>query len=138
VTGFRVERDDASAAFFDAAATGVLLLRRCPVCGETFTSSRPRCAHTDDLEWVPAAGTGALVTWAVDHAPPLDPVLAAPDGLTSVFGIVELDEGPWIQVAIVGTDPAGLREGTPMRVEFVRPGEGETIPVFTPVESRPA
>ena len=132
MSGFRIERDDASAAFFDAAARGVLLLRRCPGCGAVYAPNRQRCRDRDDLEWAEASGEGVLVTWAVDHQDPLDPSLAGPDGHTSVFGFVELAEGPWLQVPIVDTDPAGMRAGMPMVVRFLRPGGSEAIPVAAP------
>jgi uncharacterized OB-fold protein len=131
VNGFRVERDDASAVFFNAAADGVLLIRRCPVCGTRYPPQQLRCADSDELEWTPSAGTGVLVSWAVDHAPPLDAALASPDGVTSVFGLVELDEGPWVQVPLVATEPTLLREGMALQVTFIRPGEGEPVPAFT-------
>jgi len=129
VSGFTVERDDASAPFFDAAAEGTLLIRRCPSCGTHYAPQQPRCADGTELEWVPASGRGTLVTWAVDHAPALDPLLASSDG-TSTFGLVELDEGPWLQVPIVDTASGRLAEGRAVSVRFVRPGDGEAIPVF--------
>jgi uncharacterized OB-fold protein len=133
VTGFAVERDEASTALFDAAAEGVLLIRRCPVCGSTYPPYQRRCVDSNQLEWLPASGTAALITWAVEHAPPLDPALAGPDGDTSTFGLVELEEGPWLQVPLVGIGARSLKEGMPMRLEFIRPGDGEAIPAFTPL-----
>jgi uncharacterized protein len=131
VSEFTVERDDASAPFFDAAANGTLLVRHCPACGATYQPQQPRCADGTELEWVPASGRGTLVAWAVDHSPALDPALASSDGW-SVFGLVELDEGPWLQVPIVDVDPATLVAGRTMHVRFVRPGTGEAIPAFSP------
>lgn len=132
MTGFRVVRDEASAAFYDAAAAGTLLIRRCRTCGTLHPPQQRRCSDSEDLEWVEASGTAAVVSWAVDHVPPPDPVFAAGDGFTSIFGWVELDEGPWMQVAIVDADPETLRAGTRLHVRFVRPGDGEAIPVFAP------
>jgi len=129
---FSVARDDASAAFFDAAARGTLLVRRCRVCGRYLAPHHQRCAEGDTLEWVASSGRGRLVTWAVDHGTPLDAALATPDGRGCAFGYVELDEGPWLQVAIVDADPDGLTEGAAMVVRFVRLGEGEPVPVATP------
>jgi uncharacterized OB-fold protein len=131
VSGFQVTRDDASAPFFDAAAEGTLLIRRCPVCGTSYPPQTSRCADSDQLEWVPASGSAVLVSWAVDHAAPLDPVLASPGGGTSTYGFVELSEGPWLEVPIVGVASGDLNVGVAMRVEFVRPGEGEAVPAFT-------
>jgi hypothetical protein len=131
VSGFAIERDDASAPFFDAAAEGTLLIRRCPVCGTAYPPNRTRCADSDELEWVAAGGSAVLVSWAIDHAAPLDPALASPAASTSTYGLVELDEGPWLQVPIVGVAPDDLAEGIAMRVQFVRPGDGEAMPAFT-------
>jgi uncharacterized OB-fold protein len=131
MSGYSVERDAASGPFFDATGQGRLLIRRCPVCGTAYPPHQRRCHDSDQLDWVAASGNGVLVTWAVDHAPPLDAVLASPDGVTSTFGLVELDEGPWWQVPIVGVDPASLHEGIAMTVTFVRPGEGEALAAFT-------
>lgn len=133
MTGFRVERDEASAAFFDAAMAGTLLIRRCGTCATLYPPHQRRCHDSEELEWVEASGAAAVVSWAVDHVPPPDRVFAAAGGATSVFGWVELDEGPWMQVAIVDADPEHLHEGTRLQVRFVRPGDGEAIPVFAPV-----
>ena len=130
---FSVARDERSAPFFDAAADGVLLVRRCPNGGRTFAPHVHACVeHGAECEWVPAKGTATLVTWSVDPSPPLDPALATPDGTASIVGMVELAEVPWMYAALVGVDAASLAEGTSLEVRFVRPGGGEAVPVFTP------
>ena len=128
---FTVIRDERSAPFFDAAAEGRLMIRRCPVCGTAYPPQARRCSDSDELEWMVSTGESTLVTWAVDHDPPLDATLASPDGVTSVFGIIELTEGPWMQVPIIDPAPGSLSEGMAMRVQFIRPGGGEAIPAFT-------
>lgn len=132
MSGFRLERDDASGPFFDAARRGTLAIRRCPVCGTLYPPQQRRCGDSDELEWVDASGNALLITWAVEHAPPLDASLASPPGTTSTFGMVELEEGPWMTVPIVDHDPAVLAEGLAMRVRFVAPGDGEPLAAFTP------
>ena len=130
---FSVARDERSALFFDAAADGVLLVRHCPIGGRTFAPHVHACVeHGVECEWVPAKGTATLVTWSIDPSPPLDPALATPAGDSSIVGMVELAEGPWMYASIVGVDPASLEEGTPLEVAFVRPGNGEAVPVFAP------
>jgi uncharacterized OB-fold protein len=131
MTNFKVERDEVSAPFFDAAAAGVLMIRRCPVCGSAYPPYQRRCSDGSELEWEPASGRATLVSWAVDHAPALDPALAGPDDSSSLFGLVELEEGPWLQVPLVGVEGGLLREGIAMRLKFIRPGNGEAIPAFT-------
>jgi uncharacterized protein len=135
MTGFSVSRDEASTPFFDGTARGQLLIRRCRACGTAYPPQQRRCPDGSDLAWEESSGLGVLITWAVDHSPPLDPLLASPDGRTSTYGIVELSEGPWLQVPIVRANPDDLAEGLAMRVDWIRPGDGECLPAFTPVGS---
>jgi uncharacterized OB-fold protein len=124
-----VVRDEASAPFFDAAAEGRLLIRRCAACGhwiapyQRMGASLDRCpaCTSDRLEWAAAAGTGILVTWTVVHG--------RTGGAERTVGVVELAEGPWL-TAPLDADPAGLVAGTEMAVGFERPGGGEPVPVF--------
>ena len=92
------------------------------------SSARP--AHA--LTWAPVAGTATLVTWAVDDGTSTAPELANATGDGEVIGIVELDEGLWLNTALPGVDAAALRDGLPMRVEFLPLGGGEPVPVFVP------
>lgn len=130
-----VTRDADSAAFFDSAARGELLIKRCPndatVLGPQARTC-PSCASTN-LEPFVARGVGRLVSWAVVHRSPL-PALAG--AVPYVTAIVELAEGPWLSVRLIGADPAALRVGDEVGVDFVRSGEetepGEVLPVFRP------
>jgi uncharacterized OB-fold protein len=125
-----IHRDAASAAFFDGTARGELLLRRCVTCGhasEPATETCPACTGRE-LAWHPAAGTGVLVSWAVVHARSADgPVRTA-------VGLVELDEGPWLEMQVVGVDPDRLVPRARIRVEFERPEGGEALPVARPAD----
>ncbi|MPY56517.1 Zn-ribbon domain-containing OB-fold protein [Streptomyces spongiae] len=117
-----ISRDERSAAFFDAAAQGTLLLRWSPATGAYL----PPTAHIDPsaplspLEWRPVAGTGEIVTWTV--LPPGGDVVA----------LVELAEGPWLTVAVRGVAPTALHEGYQVRIGFERPEGGEAVPVALP------
>lgn len=129
-----VERDEASAPFFDAARQGTLLIRRCPSCERWYAPHLGWCTSCagSRLEWQPAAGTAQLVSWGVAHA-------RRPDGGAAtvpvrVLGLVELDEGPWLHTVLRVADPGKLRRGTPLHVEFAHPEDGEPVPVFVPIE----
>lgn len=133
----RVERDEASAAFYAAAARGELLMQRGP--SGTVLPPEARTDPTDgspDLEPVAVSGDGVLVSWAVVHRAPL-PALA--DAVPYVSAVVELAEGPWVIVRLVGAT-GSLRAGDPVRARFVPSGgsddPGETLPVFEQVEPR--
>ena len=130
MTAFAVRRDEESAPFFDAAARHELLIRRCERCGRAYPPYQHGCPDGGALAWTPAAGTGTLVTWAVEHGAVADPALAAAAD-TSVLSLVELAEGPWLYAALVDVDPATLREGAAVVVRFVQPGDGELVPTFT-------
>ena len=129
-------RDEETAAFFDAAAAGALVVQQCAGCGERqfpspFTAGTARCHHcaSGGLSWVPVAGTGALVTWTLQQGRP------APDGTpapVAVLAVVELDEGPWVHTQLRDVDPVALHAGDRFAVEFEQPEGGEPLPVFRP------
>jgi len=132
VSDFRIERDEASAAFFDAARDGRLVIRRCPTCGHLYPPNQMSCPDGGALEWVDAAGAATLITWSVDHGARISPELTSATGDGEVIAIVELTEGPWLHTAVPGVDPAALVAGMPMRVEFRDLGGGEPVPTFVP------
>jgi uncharacterized OB-fold protein len=131
-----VVRDEASAAFFDAAARGELLVKRGPSGTVLAPEARtdPTTGSSDLQPWV-AGGEGTLVSWAVVHRAPL-PALAA--SVPYVSAIVELAEGPWLMVRLLVDDPEKLSVGDPVRVRYLRSGgdesegeqAGEVLPVF--------
>jgi uncharacterized protein len=129
---FRVERDDASAPYFDAAREGRLVVRSCATCGRLFPPSLRECPDGHALTWEPVEGTATLVTWAVDDGTSTAPELANATGDGEVIGIVELTEGLWLNTALPGVDASALRDGLPMRVDFPTLGGGEPVPVFVP------
>ncbi|WP_433502166.1 Zn-ribbon domain-containing OB-fold protein [Pseudonocardia halophobica] len=125
-----IHRDAASAAFFDGTSRGELLLRRCTTCGhasEPATETCPACTGRE-LDWEPAAGTGVLVSWAVVHTRSQESTVRTP------VGLVELDEGPWLEMQVVGIDPDRLVPQLRIHVGFERPEGGETLPVARPVD----
>lgn len=123
-----VTRDAETATFLDGTAVGEFRLRRSLVSGE-FLAPQVYADSTGstDLEWVPAVGTGRVVSWAVHHGRPVDGI----QPVESIICIVELDEGPWWWTELLDADPADVHEGLPVRVDFVRPdGSDEVLPVF--------
>jgi uncharacterized protein len=126
--------DEASRPFFAAARRGVLALRRCRACG-TFMSPtgglgtplRPRCVacFSAELEWAPAAGRGALYSFAIQHQV-YDPAFDVPYNLA----VVELDEGVRLTTSVVGCANDQLWIGMPLEVTFERVSEEVSIPKF--------
>ena len=125
---FAVQRDAATADFFDGTARGEFLLVR-----DTRTDAvlAPQFDTTVDPQRyvrVPATGTGTVVSWAVVHQ-------RKADGSTrrTAVGIVELDEGPWWWTSITGGEPEDHLMGRRVKVAFEKAGD-ETIPYFTAIE----
>ncbi|MEO5901731.1 MAG: OB-fold domain-containing protein [Ilumatobacteraceae bacterium] len=131
-TAFHIERDEASAAYFDGARAGQLLIRSCAACGRLFPPQQRRCPDGTELAWFPVDGAATLITWAVDRAAPASPALLNATGDGSVIGIVELAEGPWLNTALPGVDATMLAPGMAMQVSFLQLGDGEPVPVFVP------
>jgi uncharacterized OB-fold protein len=123
-----VRRDPTTAEFFDGTAVGEFRLKRSRATGEVLA---PQClvdsTGQTDLEWIVAAGTGRVVTWAVSYGKPKDGVQLA----SAVVAIVQLDEGPWWWCELLDADPERMRPDLPVEVAFVRPeGSEETVPTF--------
>ncbi len=130
-----ISRDERSAAFFDAAASGTLLIKRCRACGSWLgpeAGSCPDCGATGDAgpSWQPASGRGTLISWAVVPPGPAPPGTAAAGTPPAVLALVELEEGPWLRTRLGTGDPARLRAGDPVRAHFAHPPAGESYPYF--------
>jgi uncharacterized protein len=121
-----VDRDQATAEFFDAAADGRFLLRRCPD-GHHSEPAAAQCTTCGAAlrAWVPADGGASLVSWTIVWNK------EGPGGerVACVLVIAEFDEGPWWWSCLEGAEPAALAVGTRLRIAF-RDGGGETVPVF--------
>jgi len=125
---FPVRRDAETAEFFDGTARGELLLVRERATGRILDPKFDVSGDPGAYERVPAAGTGAIVSWSVVHGRGQD---GAPT--KTVVGIIELDEGPWWWAEIAGADPDADLMGAQVRAGFVATGPGErdeVIPVF--------
>ncbi|MGW7515238.1 Zn-ribbon domain-containing OB-fold protein [Streptomyces sp. NPDC054796] len=140
------EADAFTRTYWDAAAEGRLLVRRCRAdgCGAAHHYPRefcPRC-WSEDVVWEEASGRGTLYTWSVVHLNDLPPFAAR---VPYVAAVVDLAEGPRMMTEVVGCEEGALRVGMALRVAFRTEGdpeEGEggasgtavSVPVFTPLE----
>lgn len=122
--------DELSRTYWEAAATGRLLLQRCRACGAHQHYPRGHCVRcfAPDPEWVEAAGSGRLHTFSVVRRTS-DPSFA--DDLPYVFGIVELDEGPRLAVNVVDTPLEELACDLPVRIVFTPARNGIALPNAT-------
>ncbi|MBT2505419.1 Zn-ribbon domain-containing OB-fold protein [Streptomyces sp. ISL-98] len=125
--------------YWEAAAQGRLLVRRCGACGEAHHYPRefcPRC-WSDDVEWEQATGRATLYTWSVVHRNDLPPFGARTPYTAAV---VDLAEGPRMMTEIVDCAEGELRIGMELEVAFREGGDavetdGCAVPVFRPAAS---
>ncbi|GMV54621.1 MAG: hypothetical protein AMXMBFR6_04260 [Betaproteobacteria bacterium] len=110
--------------YWQAAAKGKLMVKRCRDCGEYHHYPRSICPHcfSDNTEWCEARGTGTIYTYSVLWRTPAPYAIA----------YVTLDEGVSMMTNIVDCDLKGIRIGQKVRVTFKPTDGGPPMPMFTP------
>ena len=110
--------------FFDAAAAGKLLIKKCNSCAKVHFYPRALCPHcfSDKTEWLEAKGTGTVYTFSV--------LRAVQDPYCICY--VTLDEGVTMLANLVDCDFDKVKVGMKVRTVF-KPSEGGTpVPMFAP------
>lgn len=126
-----VERDDASADFFQAAEREQLQMKRgsSGVVLPPYARVNPGNGE-EQLHPLIVSGDGTLVSWSVVRQAP-HPALA--EAVPYISAVIELVEGPWLIVRLLAT-AARPSIGAPVRARFERTGSeshyGEVVPVF--------
>lgn len=116
-----------SRPYWEAAATGQLVLQQCTACGTVRHYPRLLCdlCYSDAVTWQPASGAGRVHSWTVAHHA-FHPGFAAE--LPYVLVTVDLDAGVRALGRWQGVTPA---IGQPVQGRFV-PREGTADLVFEP------
>ena len=128
--------DGASAAYWEAAANGTLLVQECPTCGHRQLYPRALCTSCGgDPEWITASGRGTVHTFTVIRQMGMR---GFREELPYVVAMVELEEGPLMMGNVTGCDPDLVRIGMPVEVYFVRAEEAIGIPLWRPAGGRTA
>ena len=124
--------DSVSAAFFDGARDGRLMLQHCTSCGGWSFPVRERCPHcfAGNLGWRAASGRGTLYTFAIMHQV-MNPGFA--DSVPYNVAQVDLEEGVRMVSNVVGVANDALRIGMKLEVCFENVGDGVCVPKFRPV-----
>ena len=117
--------------YWDGLNAHRLCLQRCADCGRVRHYPRPVCdaCYSMSVEWIDATGRGRVHSWTTTHHafhPGFKP------DLPYTLLTVDLDEGVRMNAQLRGLDPAELRAGLPMRVDFEQMTDGVTLPVFVP------
>lgn len=117
-----VIEDSSTLPYWQAAASGRLLIRRCKECGEPHFYPRPLCPFClGDTDWEESRGVGTVYS--------LSTVQQASGNF--VIAYVELDEGVTMLTQLDNTDEK-TTIGTRVRVKMREAANGLAIPVFTP------
>jgi uncharacterized OB-fold protein len=113
-------------AFWDAAAEGKLLIKKCNACGELHFYPRANCpfCFSGDTVWQQAAGDGTIYTYSVMRRGTPVPYAIA---------YVTLAEGPMMMTNIVDCDLDAIKIGQKVKVAFKPTEGGPPVPCFAPV-----
>ena len=111
--------------YFDAAAQGKLMLKKCGDCGEHHHYPRALCpfCFSDKVQWVQAKGTGEIYSYSVSRR-------AGP--VVYCIAYVTLDEGVTMMTNIVDCDLDTVKVGQKVKVTFRKTEGGVSMPVFAP------
>jgi len=125
------EADDFTRPFWNAAAEGMLLIRRCGACAKAHHYPREFCPYCwgEDVGWERATGRATLYTWSVIHRNDLPPF---GDRVPYTAAVVDLAEGPRMMTEIVEGAAGRLGIGMELEVTFRRDEGGMALPVFRP------
>jgi uncharacterized OB-fold protein len=110
--------------FWEAAAQGTLLIKRCTACGQPHYYPRSLCPFcgSDATEWQPASGAGTIYSYSVMRRAEVPYAIA----------YVTLDEGVTMMTNLVDCDFDALRIGQRVRLVFTPTDGGPPVPTFTP------
>ena len=112
--------------FWDAAAEGKLLIKKCNSCGEVHFYPRANCpfCFSGDTAWQQASGQGTIYTYSVMRR-------GAPEPYAIAY--VTLAEGPTMMTNIVDCDLDGIKIGQKVKLVFKPTDGGPPVPCFAPV-----
>jgi hypothetical protein len=122
-------QDPADAAYWAAAAQGVLTVPYCSSCQQYSWFPRrhcPVCGGTA-VELRPVSGDGVVYSFTINRRP----AGAFRDQKAVIIAYVELTEGPRVLTNLVGVDPADVRIGLPVRAVFDSSPHGAGVLRFT-------
>jgi uncharacterized OB-fold protein len=109
--------------FWDAAAQGRFMIRRCKSCKEPHWYPRALCPFCQgDTEWQACSGEGAIHTYTIMRRSPEGPF---------ALGYVTLDEGPCVYTNFVDCDFDKLAIGARVKVVFKASESSVALPFFT-------
>jgi uncharacterized protein len=117
--------------FWRAAAEHRLVVPRCTSCGTFRFPPSPFCFHcrAQDVEWIDHDGAGEIYSFTVIRHAVIPQVAEA---LPFVAAVVELPETNGCRLVgnVVDGDPAEVRIGLAVTLDWYDVRAGESVPVF--------
>jgi uncharacterized OB-fold protein len=110
--------------YFDAAAQGKLLIKKCSACNEFHHYPRALCpfCFSDKTEWKEAKGEGQVYTYSV---------LRRGVPVPYCIAYVTLEEGITMLTNLVDCDFDQLKIGMKVKAVFKETESGSKVPMFT-------
>jgi uncharacterized OB-fold protein len=117
--------------FHQNAAAHRLVIPRCTACGTFRFPPSPFCwnCRTQDFEWIEHDGAGTVYSFTVVRHAVIPAVKDALPFVASVIALPDTD-GCRMVAGIVDCDPADVRIGQPVTLDWYDVREGTTVPVF--------
>lgn len=115
--------------WFSAAREHRLVIQRCAGCGDLRHPPGPCCPVCGSFAWdtVESAGRGEVYSFVVNHHP-RHPAFEYP----LVVAVVQLVEGTRLISNLVGVQPAEVRIGMPVLLDWLDADAELSLPVFRP------
>lgn len=109
--------------FWDGAAAGKLLLKKCAACGQVHYYPRALCpfCFSDRTEWIQSTGRGEIHSYSVMRR------VAEPYAIA----YVTLEEGVSMLTNLADCDLDAIRIGQKVHVVFKPTEGGPPVPMFT-------
>ncbi|MFE9096768.1 Zn-ribbon domain-containing OB-fold protein [Streptomyces sp. NPDC007264] len=127
-----ITTDSATEPFWQAAKERRLVACECADCGHFRMPPTPFCPECQStaVDWVRLSGQGEVYSFTVIHGFP-----GLPD-VTMVAAVVDLPDAPGARLVsnIIDVDPADVRIGMRLAVDFWPIADGWQLPVFRAVE----
>jgi uncharacterized protein len=113
--------------FWDEAAEGRFVVKRCEACRKTHWYPRALCpfCFSERTEFVPASGRGTIYSFSVMQRAEVPYAIA----------YVTLEEDATMMTNIVDCDFGALEIGQPVTLVFKPTQDGPPVPCFTPARS---
>ena len=120
-----------SQPFWDNTKQGKLTLKKCKDCGHIDHPPYLYCTncHSDDAEWIEAAGKGKLAAYAINEYMVPFPFW---DDMPYVLAMIDLEEGVRMISNIVACDHDALKNGMDLEVVFEKVSDEFTLPKWRP------